>query len=185
MPAARTGEGAFAASGTCISTGPDGRAWFGTGGEQGGRVFRTEDGGATWTAVETPIRHDSAGAGVFSLAFRDALYGVAVGGDYGKGDEDRANAIVTEDGGRTWRLATGTRPHGYREAVAWAGADTVIALGPNGADLSRDGGLSWSPLDWPCAHALVTASGGKAWTAGANGAVQSFALPDATQPKPR
>ena len=62
-------------------------AWFGTGGLGGGRVFHSEDGGQTWSVAKTPIRHDSASAGIFSLAFSDALHGVAVGGDYMKPDE--------------------------------------------------------------------------------------------------
>jgi photosystem II stability/assembly factor-like uncharacterized protein len=181
MPPSHPGEGAFAASGSCIATGPDGRAWFGTGGEHGGRVFRTEDAGTTWTATETPIRHDAAGAGIFSIAFRDARRGIAVGGDYSKAAEDRDNTIVTDDGGRTWRLAKGSRPHGYREAVAWTGPETAVAIGPNGADISRDGGSSWTPLDWAGAHALAIASDGRAWTAGPNGAVVDFAV----RPSPR
>src|ERR671920_279106 len=45
MPAALVGEGAFAASGTCVTTGGASDAWFGTGGPAGARVFRSRDGG--------------------------------------------------------------------------------------------------------------------------------------------
>src|SRR5918993_404975 len=74
MPEARPGEGAFAASGTCLVTQGGRNAWFGTG---GGRVFRSTDRGRTWTAQETPIRAGNGTSGVFSLAFRDAEHGVA------------------------------------------------------------------------------------------------------------
>ena len=43
MPPALPGEGAFAASGTCLVAQGDGNAWFGTGGAKGSRVFRSND----------------------------------------------------------------------------------------------------------------------------------------------
>ncbi len=54
MPLALAGEGAFAASGTCLVAGEDGRAWFATGGARVSRVFRSTDRGQTWTAHERP-----------------------------------------------------------------------------------------------------------------------------------
>ena len=56
LPAAVEGEGLFAASGTCLLTGPDGRAWFGTGAAKTARVGRSVDYGKTWSIVSaTPI----------------------------------------------------------------------------------------------------------------------------------
>ena len=51
IPPARDGEGAFAASGTCLVVQGDRTAWFGTG---GGRVFRSTDGGRSWTVHQAP-----------------------------------------------------------------------------------------------------------------------------------
>ena len=82
MPLALKGEGAFAASGTCLIVEGERNAWFGTGGATVARVFRSTDRGLTWTVHETPVAAGSASAGIFSLAFRDALHGVAVGGDF-------------------------------------------------------------------------------------------------------
>ena len=83
MPAALPGEGAFAASGTCLVVQGDRNAWFGTG---GGRVFRSTDRGRTWTVHKTPIRAGNGSSGIFSLTFWDADHGVAVGGDYKEPD---------------------------------------------------------------------------------------------------
>ena len=55
MPLAKKGEGAFAASGTCLVVEGDRNAWFGTGGAAVSRVFRSMDRGQTWTVDETPI----------------------------------------------------------------------------------------------------------------------------------
>src|SRR5262249_57262845 len=80
MPEALPGEAGFAASGECLTTfGND--AWFGSGGSTAARVFASRDGGLTWHAATTPMVTGPT-AGVFALAFRTPLAGVAVGGDF-------------------------------------------------------------------------------------------------------
>jgi photosystem II stability/assembly factor-like uncharacterized protein len=178
-PPAHEGEGAFAASGTCLAVGPDGRVWFGTGGAQGGRVFRSEDWGRTWAVAETPIRHEGAAAGIFSIVFADVRNGVAVGGDYQKPGEDLDNVIGTSDGGVTWSALPGPNPAGYREAVAWVPrrVTTLIATGPSGADFSNDGGKSWRAFDSRGFHAVSFSPSGDGWAAGANGAIAKLPAP--------
>ena len=144
-PSANKGEGAFAASGTCVFTRGTREAWFGTGGLGGGRVFHSQDSGQTWSVAKTPIRHDSEGAGIFSLAFSDALHGVAVGGDYMKPTESAGNLAITSDGGKIWTAPAGPAPGGYRSAVT---CDSMcIATGTSGSDLSTDGGKSWKSFE--------------------------------------
>ena len=142
-PAANKGEGAFAASGTCVFTRGTREVWFGTGGLGGGRVFHSQDGGKSWSVAKTPIRHDSEGAGIFSLAFSDAMHGIAVGGDYMKPEEAPGNIALTEDGGKTWTAPAGTPPGGYRSAVMYLDANNYIATGTSGSDFSADGGKTW------------------------------------------
>ena len=114
MPAALPGEFAFAASGTCLVAGPGRTAWFATGGGERPRVFRTFDGGRHWTVANSPMASGEA-AGIFSLAFRGSLFGVAVGGDFLKPTEAVKAASVTYDGGRTWKLVPADKaPKGYR-----------------------------------------------------------------------
>jgi photosystem II stability/assembly factor-like uncharacterized protein len=140
-PSANKDEGAFAASGSCVFTRGTREVWFGTGGVGGGRVFHSEDGGQTWSIAKTPIRHDSASAGIFSLAFSDALHGIAVGGDYMKPNESAGTLATTDDGGKTWNA--GTLP-GYRSAV-WC-RDFCVVAGTSGSDESFDDGKSWKPV---------------------------------------
>jgi len=104
MPPALPGEGAFAASGTGITVLGDGDVWIGTGGKDAARVYHSADAGRTWSVAATPIRADSANAGIFSLAFSDVRHGIAVGGDYSKFHETAGNIALTEDGGKTWNL---------------------------------------------------------------------------------
>ena len=100
-----------------------------------------------WESAQVPLTHGPASAGIFSLAFRDASHGIAVGGDYQKPKDPTGTAAWTSDGGEHWTAAE-KPPHGYRSAVAWdADAKAWITVGPNGSDISYDDGKTWSALD--------------------------------------
>lgn len=176
MPAALPGEGAFAASGTCLAARDDRLAWFGTG---AGRVFRSDDRGVTWTAHPTPLVAGNGTSGVFSLAFRDATHGVVVGGDYREPARATRVAALSADRGQTWQPPAGSGPAGYRSAVVvLPGADTpaLLAVGPTGCSFSRDGGSTWSELGRPGFHAAAAAGPRSGWAVGENGAVARFEL---------
>ncbi len=78
---ATEGEGAFAASGTCVITHGKDAAWVATGAGKEARLFRTGDRAATWTTVSTPMVQGTSTTGHTSIAFRDDLNGLAAGGD--------------------------------------------------------------------------------------------------------
>jgi photosystem II stability/assembly factor-like uncharacterized protein len=118
LPGAVEGEGAFAASNTCIAiTGSDSNIWFATGGKVA-RVFHSGDRGQGWEVFDTPMVHGPDSAGIFSIAFRDAMHGVIAGGDYKHPNDDGANLAFTDDGGKTWTLS-GLHPLAYFSAVAY------------------------------------------------------------------
>jgi photosystem II stability/assembly factor-like uncharacterized protein len=181
MPPAQAGEGAFAASGTCVAVEGASNAWFGTGGPTGARVFRSRDGGRTWKAAPAPLQAGKT-AGVFSLAFSDARRGVALGGDYAKEQESAGNAALTFDGGRTWRaVGAAARPGGYRSGVAFVPGTrgrTLVAVGPAGSDYSTDGGRTWTTIGTEGFHAVsVAPRGDAAWAVGEGGRVARLDLP--------
>jgi photosystem II stability/assembly factor-like uncharacterized protein len=176
MPAALPDEFAFAASGTCLVAGPDRTAWFASGGGDRPRVFRTVDGGWHWKVTDSPMASGAA-AGIFSLAFRGGLFGVAVGGDFEKPTEAVKAASVTYDGGRSWKLVPANKaPKGYRSGshfVPWS-LSTVIAVGPSGSDVSFDGGRSWKQFYDGSFDSVECAGHGSqagCWASGAKGAV--------------
>ena len=174
MPAALAGEGAFAASGTCLVVRGDRSAWFGTG---GGRVFRSDDRGRTWTVHTTPIRPENSSSGIFSVAFWDGEHGVAVGGDYKDPDRNAKVCALSSDGGRTWRLPSGNQPSGYRSAiihVPGSKGPTLIAVGPTGTDRSDDGGESWAKLSGEGFHAMAIAQTTSGWAVGEQGRIARF-----------
>ena len=174
LPPALENEGAFAASGTNIATWGTSHAWIGTGAAARARVLRTTDGGRTWAVTDSPLRAGST-SGIYSIAFRDALHGIIVGGDYSKEGEAIENVAVTSDGGATWRLVTGLG--GFRSVVTHLPGGkgrSWLALGPSGADRSDDDGATWTPVELPLRglHTYSLARDGvTGWAAGGRGQI--------------
>jgi len=173
-PAAVPNEGAFAASNSCLIVRGEHEAWFGTGGQGGGRIFHSSDGGKSWTVTKTPIRNDSASAGIFSIAFSDNKHGVAVGGDYQKPKETMGAIVVTEDGGKSWIIPPkGT--NGFRSAVFYVGQ--WVSTGTSGSDLSNDMKIWWQ-ADSGDYNAVSCVRGGYSgppcWFVGPKGAIASM-----------
>ena len=176
LPPALPGEGAFAASGTCVAVSGTSHAWVGTG-VNCARVYRSTDRGMTWNVSSTPIVSSSTSTGVFSVFFLDSNRGVAVGGDYRKeADSDRSSAIST-DGGKTWSLSS-SLPSGFRScvvAVPETSPSALIAVGPKGSDYSIDHGKTWSPIDTTGFHAVSFAGHRHAgWAVGEQGMISRF-----------
>ncbi|WP_435834482.1 WD40/YVTN/BNR-like repeat-containing protein [Streptomyces abikoensis] len=176
LPAALSGEAAFAASGQCVvSSGPR-DAWIATGGAAVSRVLHSTDRGRTWTATEAPLPAGDPARGVFGLAFRDRAHGLAVGGDYRAGQPSPRAAAATGDGGRAWRTAD-RPPAAYRSGVAWLphSRTTALAVGPTGSELTTDGGRTWRTFDTgsydtiDCAPAAAPGAG--CWAAGEKGRI--------------
>jgi photosystem II stability/assembly factor-like uncharacterized protein len=180
-PAARPGEGAFAASGTCLVTVDASHAWFGTGAAAEGRarVIRTNDRGRSWLAIETPIASGPA-AGIAAVAFRDRHHGVALGGDLARPDSFTDNVAVTEDGGSTWTV--GARPP-FPGAVYGAAYQpgtyhpALVAVGPRGAAVSWDDARSWTLIDTRAYWSVGIAPGGRAWLVGPGGRIHRLDIP--------
>lgn len=179
-PPAGKGEGAFAASGTCVATFGDSLAWIATGAGAAARVLRTRDRGATWQAVTTPIAQGTPTSGHASIAFRTAADGIAVGGDIVDTLKVRPdNVIRTSDGGASWSSGGTLSFPGVAYGVAFVpGADsTAVAVGPRGACWTQDGGRSWMPLDTLSHWSVAFASRDAGWMVGPGGRITKLRLP--------
>ena len=169
MPDALPGEFAFAASGQCITSDHGRRAWFGTGGGAQARVFRSDDGGASWTVAPTPIASGPT-AGIFALAFRGQQHGLAVGGDFLAETASPDNFARTADGGASWSLLPAA-PQEYRSGATWVDGHTALAVGPSGSDVSTDAGSTWQRFDDGSLHTVDCARPTACWASGADGRV--------------
>jgi photosystem II stability/assembly factor-like uncharacterized protein len=171
IPPALPGEYQFSASGQCVTVAGGRDAWLATGGATVARVLHSTDRGRTWTASETPLV-SSESAGVFAVAFRTPRTGIAVGGDYVNPASGVDVLALTRDGGRTWRAPV-TAPQGYRSAVVYHPflPTVLITVGPNGSDVSLDGGNRWRQFYDGSFDSVDCARDGACWASGARGAV--------------
>lgn len=171
MPPALPGEGSPAAGGTCLIVGGRARAWFGT--EPEARVYRSDDRGQSWSVVTTPIISGDA-TGVATLAFRDDLHGMALGGRLLKPD-DRSDSVaaVTSDGGATWTLVKRPTFSGavYGAAVVPGMPGYVVAAGPKGLDWTGNDGRSWTSLSRAAYWAVDCISRDTCWAVGPGGRI--------------
>jgi photosystem II stability/assembly factor-like uncharacterized protein len=172
LPPALPGEGAFAASGTCLVTHGETDAWFATGGAKSARVFRSRDRGRSWEVSETPVAAGTESAGIFSIAFRDRDHGMIVGGDYRKPNDVGATAAITSDGGKTWTPLETRLP--FRSAVAWA-KDRWLVVGTSGSHTSGDDGATWKQLDQENYNSVGFTRTGEGWAVGPKGRIAAFA----------
>ena len=126
-----------------------------------GTLMKTADGGETWNEVATPNQ-----VSLMSVAFRDALHGVAVGLS--------GTIMVSADGGETWRPA----PKATRESlysVIWDN-DRWLAVGDKGVmvtaaaemDAWKAARISDQDLSW---RTQIVRSADAYYLAGANLAV--------------
>lgn len=173
MPQALPGEGAFAASNTCLLLSGK-KIFFGTGGPAA-RVFRSPDSGRTWTTVETLIAHGNASSGIFSIARGDEKEIVVAGGDYQDSKRASAVAAYSLDEGKTWQLSE-QQPGGYRSSVSCIDDGLCIAIGPNGEDV-RVGKITaagWKRTDALNLNAAAILDATHGWAVGPNGTIARF-----------
>jgi photosystem II stability/assembly factor-like uncharacterized protein len=170
-PPATKGEGAFAASGTCVTVEGDKRAWIATGAGEVARVLFTSDRGSTWQSFDAPVPHGTGTTGLTSVAFRTAEIGIAVGGDIGKAD-GAAAVITTVNGGKSWEPGGQPSFTGAIYGVVYLpGTSHTVAVGPKGASWSADEGRTWQPLDTLSYWSAGFASRRVGWLVGPSGRI--------------
>jgi len=179
MPGTVPGTGALA-TGTCLVTKGRHDAWFGTTGVSGGghnpQVFHTHDGGRTWTVTETPV--PGTAANIASLSFRNLRDGLAVGGNFNAGQNIDLGAVArTSDGGTSWAL--GDTPGGFRNGVMWIPGrrNTAVAVGPDGSDVTTDGGRTWSRFDRTLLLGINCSPHAGCWAVGKDGSAALLVFP--------
>lgn len=147
LPTLEPGEASFAASGTNIRCFGKKKVLIASGGSKS-RLFYSTNAGNTWRAIEVPIIQGKNSEGIFGIYLVSDKHWIVVGGDYTKENQAINHIFYTLNGGKNWEMpkrATG----GYRECVAQLENEMLIAVGPQGADISLDRGLNWVAIDAP------------------------------------
>jgi len=165
-------EYGFAASGTNIVTFGQNGVAVASGGPVA-RVFRSEDRGASWLAVRTPMAAGTPSSGIFSIAFRDEASASIVGGNYQETGLQAGTIATSSDGGKSWARALEPHGVGFRSGVGWRQDPTHsmwVSVGTPGSSYSLDGGFSWVTFDVEPFNA-VAFSGPVGWAAGPAGSV--------------
>jgi photosystem II stability/assembly factor-like uncharacterized protein len=178
VPDARDGEGAFAASGTCLVARGDHLAWIGTGSTAEARVYRSRNSGRSWMMTAVPVVSGEA-AGVTSVAFRDAEHGVALGGRIAAAADTNNQVAVTTDGGVTWTRAGRPPFPGAVFGSAYVPRfrpATLVAVGPGGLATSSDDGTTWIGRSTNAYWAVGFASPRAGWAVGPNGRITRIRL---------
>jgi photosystem II stability/assembly factor-like uncharacterized protein len=169
-PGLKDGEASFAASGTGIRCFAGKKILITTGGKVS-RIWASNDEGETWHTIEIPILQGIESAGAFSSYFWQGNKGVVVGGDYKNDAQTGQHVYVTMDKGSTWILPI-RATRGLRECVEFLGNDTLIAIGPQGTDVSNDAGMNWLGLsDEKGFHVVRKARNGNLIIAAGNGKI--------------
>jgi photosystem II stability/assembly factor-like uncharacterized protein len=179
IPPALPNEAAFAASNTQLAVHGSSHAWIATGAGAEARVFRSTDRARTWSVASTGMPGGPS-AGLFGIAFADALRGLAVGGDYRVARGVTDFAIRSTDGGVTWRPAGAARPDGVTQGlslVPGTNPPVFAAVGATGVSFTRDFGASWERADTLTSWGVSFAGPAAGWVSGPRGRIAALVGP--------
>ncbi len=173
IPPVQKNEGGFAASGTSICVEGKDLVWIGSGGAEKAKIYFSQDAGINWRSVEAPMKSGNASSGVFSISFRDDLYGIAVGGDYKNDKSKDGNCSITDDGGLSWQSISSNQPEGFRSCVAWNPIyKYFLTTGTSGSDYTLDDGKTWKTINSKSFNSIsISKKDGACFVVGDNGVI--------------
>ena len=144
FPAARDGDGAFAASNTNIAI-IGNHTWLAA----GKAIYYSPDKGMNWEKYEVPIIQQQETEGIYSIDFYNKKTGVAIGGNFQDPDANINNLIITMDGGKSWEVISDKQSPGYRSCIQFipgTHGNGLMAVGFAGINISYDRGETWQRI---------------------------------------
>jgi len=167
LPKTEDGEAAFAASDTNIAIVGD-HTWIATSGKKS-RVLYSSDKGKSWEIFNTPIIQGKPTTGLYSIDFYDQNHGFGIGGDYTSPEDNKKNKVITNNGGKTWKVVAENKAPGYRSCVQYipnSEAKALVAVGFEGISYSKDAGENWIQLSDESFYTLKFINESEAFAAG-------------------
>jgi len=157
--------------GTIMSVAGSNHVWFGTGHVDNSndpvRVFKSDDQGQTWTAINTTLTNEGLYHGVATMAFKDTLIGfvTSFGIPY---SENVVNMVKTIDGGTTWTEVSSFLPIGPSTLVFVPNSNNemLFVTSYQGAAHSSDGGDTWIRRSTQSYSGMSFASPTAGWATG-------------------
>lgn len=178
-PTGRTGEAAFAASGTCFIINKSGlmrnnELMMVSGGSSANLMYALST-DKKWIQQSIPITHGQSSTGAFSVV-TDSKHWVVVGGDYTHDQHTDSTACFSDNAGKTWKIAKQTP--GFQSCVEYISGSKYISTGTAGTWYSKDGGLTWQKIDGNSFNVCAKAKSGKLiLLAGNNGRIAFYTPP--------
>lgn len=171
LPKSEAGEAAFAASSSSMIAKKD-QLMFATGGSISNLHFYSFS-KAQWSKEPISIMSQGESSqGVFAISEMDENL-ILVGGDYLQPKVIQGNLVIRSKGSFTSpRKST----NGYRSGVAVLGtSNLIVAVGPDGTDFSKDGGMTWESFIEVGFHAVKsTPDKNHLWASGSQGRIGKF-----------
>lgn len=101
--------------------------------------------------IKLPLIQGTSSTGANSIAVKDSLTFIVVGGDF-TNDAATPNCALTTDGGQTWTFPT-VSPTGYKSCVEYLYGNVWVCCGLTGIDVSNDNGNTWKQISKESYHA--------------------------------
>ncbi len=121
--------------------------------------------------IKLPILQGKESTGANSIAVKDSLTFMIVGGDFMNKDSAKGNFCFTKDKGKTWFFSM-QPPSGYRSCVEYLGQSTWITCGLNGVDITTNDGKQFNRISEVGFHVCRKAKQGKSvFLAGGGGRI--------------
>jgi photosystem II stability/assembly factor-like uncharacterized protein len=143
LPPAIAGEGGFAASGTSILCFGESSVVIGLGAPEKVRVFRSDDKGENWEAIDTDLQTGEY-YGIYTLAKNAGGQLLALGGSFSSAQDGEESAALSDSNGTQWQVISEGMPNVYISGLAFhATLEVGVAVGTEGSFISYDNGSTW------------------------------------------
>lgn len=143
-PTALKGEGAFAASGTCLNINK--LITIVTGGGHS-RILTSSTNALKWNTKELPLTNGSSSRGAFSVNY-SKNQAIIVGGDYVKNKKIDSVAYLLPKSGAIYKSNIPiVGPKGFQSCVLHIKGNTFLSTGTTGSNITINGGKTWRQID--------------------------------------